>query len=204
MEVCWKRVIPRTLWITLPLTYMMSGSGLLGQTILQRASPMGTVSFSKVVTLGDQTGPGLIGMPGDVKRRQNGEWVLTDQILQSEVKEYSSDGTWLRKIGRNGEGPGEFRWAAITKINQDDGLAIYDPRLGRVTSFDSSLEVMGTSRGPDVSLLGCVHSRGQSGYRRAIEWGPGDWPAAPLVGLGRERKAVVWGRSSNSKLEQQS
>ena len=115
-----------------------------GQALLKRDPGIGTIEFARVVAFGDVEGPGYIGLPAQVVRRHNGDWVATDQINQAEIKVFSADGEWIRAIGRSGEGPGEFVWALDLYVEADDGLRVFDPALQRITDFDSSLEVRGT------------------------------------------------------------
>jgi hypothetical protein len=57
-------------------------------------------------------------------------------VLQREpamIKVYGPDGTWLRDIGREGDGPGEFRSGMFTIVG--DTLAVQDPNNSRLTTF---------------------------------------------------------------------
>lgn len=47
----------------------------------------------------------------------------------------SGDGAVLRRIGRGGEGPGEFKWVGNVRILPGDSLMVYDFGLNRVTVF---------------------------------------------------------------------
>ena len=52
------------------------------------------------------------------------------------VKVYGPDGSFLRTIGREGSGPGEFRVGFIAV--RGDRIALHDPEEGRTTVFDTS------------------------------------------------------------------
>ena len=114
------------------------------QTLLQRAEPIAQPEFTLVVTFGDRDGSGFLGLPADVVHRYSGEWVVTDQTNQTEIKFFSEDGKWLRTLGRDGEGPGEFGSALFLSLEPDNGLRVFDPDLGRITQFSPDLEVVGT------------------------------------------------------------
>mgnify|MGYP006295757461 CR=1 FL=1 len=79
-----------------------------GQTLLREANNMGEIETTRLVVLGEvDRNEGFVSLPVDVARRKNGEWVVTDQITAEEVQLFSASGQWLRKIGREGAGPGE-------------------------------------------------------------------------------------------------
>ena len=118
---------------------------LHAQTTLQRDPSIGQVTFSRKITLGDKDGPGFIGLPANVAKRHSGEWVITDQNNPEEIKFFSPDGTWLRTIGRRGEGPGEFHQAWSIEVLPDDGLQVFDPGLARVSQFGPALKVLSTA-----------------------------------------------------------
>lgn len=54
-----------------------------------------------------------------------------------EIRVFSPDGEFLRRVGRDGEGPGEFRNISGLAL-APGGIAALDGSLGRVTVFDSS------------------------------------------------------------------
>ena len=115
------------------------------QTVLREAQHMGEVQFSLVAGLGTPDGPGFIAEVADIEHRLNGEWVVTDVRNPAEVKFFSERGGWVRTIGRDGEGPGEFRDAAWLHVRADDGLEVVDWTLSRITSLSPELEVMKTT-----------------------------------------------------------
>jgi hypothetical protein len=50
-----------------------------------------------------------------------------------EIRFFSSDGGFLRAVGGEGDGPGEFRWPRNVRTYRGDSLIAFDPELGRVT-----------------------------------------------------------------------
>lgn len=51
------------------------------------------------------------------------------------VHVYQKDGRYLKTIGQNGRGPGEFQTIHNIKI-RDNNLYVYDASLGRISVFD--------------------------------------------------------------------
>lgn len=61
-----------------------------------------------------------------------------------EVRLYGADGTHLRSIGREGDGPGEFRRPARLRHRGGDTVAVVDEGLRRTTALTLGGEVVGT------------------------------------------------------------
>lgn len=66
------------------------------------------------------------------------------QILPSVIKAFGPDGTWLRDIGRAGDGPGEFRDGMLAL--RGDTLVIQDPNNQRLTLYRTDGTLLGTAR----------------------------------------------------------
>ena len=97
-----------------------------------------------MVTFGDAEGPGFIGKPTDVDRRDSGDWVVVDQLNPTEIKFFSSDGEWIRTLGRKGSGPGEYQLAYFVRVLPGDSLGVYDFLQNRFTVYSPELEVCRT------------------------------------------------------------
>ena len=65
--------------------------------------------------------------------------------LNKAIFVYDHAGNFVRRVGRDGEGPGEFRMPA-TMGWLGDTLWVADPRLARITLFTRAGEVRGTLR----------------------------------------------------------
>lgn len=67
-------------------------------------------------------------------------WMYVANMFQQSVTVFAPDGKELRRIGRRGSGPGEFRAVKDVQVLPGDSLLVYDPQLARVTVFaaDSS------------------------------------------------------------------
>lgn len=73
----------------------------------------------------------------------------------SEIRVFSPEGTFARRLGGSGEGPGEFRYLSAA-WPRGDTIEAFDSRLRRVNRYlpDGSLEVVAIPGGeyPDMSV----------------------------------------------------
>ncbi len=76
--------------------------------------------------------PGELMEPRDIALTESGLLLVAESNPQ-QVKVYDSSGRYLRSIGRQGEGPGEFKAAYIAV--HGDTLVVQDPRATRASSF---------------------------------------------------------------------
>lgn len=60
--------------------------------------------------------------------------VLDDQAHQVQV--FDSAGLYLRSLGREGDGPGEFQSLSAVSVTRDDSIFVYDRALDRLSVFD--------------------------------------------------------------------
>lgn len=119
------------------------------------------------------------------------------------IRVYGPDGTWLRDIGREGEGPGEYKQPdSGLAILPDGRVAIRDPGTGRITlysaegdyegfyriagSFNTSspmiADTSGTLATPIVTNLGASVFEWKSGHARYYPDGTVDTVETPDLG----------------------
>ena len=67
---------------------------------------------------------------GPLARLSDGTIVLA---LVSELRFFAADGTWVRTVGRQGGGPGEYREIGLVRRLRGDSLLVWDEGLRRVT-----------------------------------------------------------------------
>jgi hypothetical protein len=79
--------------------------------------------------------PGELINPASMAVDAWGRVYVADQS-PAVIKLYDSGGAFIRTIGREGEGPGEFRVAFIAV--RGNRLMVHDPQLQRTTLFDTS------------------------------------------------------------------
>ena len=77
--------------------------------------------------------PGQLNNPAEVVADSKGNIYILDQ-KPATIKAYAADGSFLRTIGREGSGPGEFRqWGMLTIAR--DTLVQHDPGQSRTSTF---------------------------------------------------------------------
>ena len=67
--------------------------------------------------------------------KSDGEVLLGDGL--SDLRQFGRDG-FVRRVGGEGHGPGEFRTSMAAGVNHNDDLTVFDIRSFRVSYFDSS------------------------------------------------------------------
>lgn len=83
----------------------------------------------------EEGSPGEIGNPRALAAGDDGTIYLLQQAPVT-IKAYAPDGTWLRNIGREGDGPGEFRDGMFGIVR--DTLFVQDPNNSRFTTFTAA------------------------------------------------------------------
>ena len=83
----------------------------------------------------EEGSPGEIGNPRALAAGDDGTIYLLQQAPVT-IKAYAPDGTWLRNIGREGDGPGEFRDGMFGLVR--DTLFVQDPNNSRFTTFTTT------------------------------------------------------------------
>lgn len=93
----------------------------------------------------------LFGNPRMIQGSPRGGFVLADWGEHS-VREYSPSGELLWRVGRRGEGPGEFSAIMDLEFDATGNLLVLD-RTNRVTIVDPSGAVVGTKRTPEGNQI---------------------------------------------------
>ena len=86
--------------------------------------------------------PGELFDPGNLAMNEQGEIFVKDQ-KPSVVKVFDAAGNYVRSIGREGDGPGEFRVAFLAV--RGDTLISQDPQNARITTFNAETGQMITT-----------------------------------------------------------
>lgn len=91
---------------------------------------------------GDDSGPPLYGVTG-AKRLSDGRIVVASAGTK-ELQMYSPDGKLLSRVGRAGEGPGEFQTPVWVGALSGDSIAAWDVGLSRLSIFTPAGEFVRT------------------------------------------------------------
>lgn len=100
------------------------------------------LTLELAVTIGDEV-EGYVER-GQVRRDSRGRYYVPNASALTNVPVFDVDGTFIERIGRDGEGPGEYRGANHVRITEGDTLYVFDYMLRRVTVLSSSYEVVTT------------------------------------------------------------
>jgi hypothetical protein len=96
-----------------------------------------TLSSDPTLTIGESDGPEeyLLYQAGAARRLSNGNILIANGGTQ-ELRFYDPDGTHIRSVGGEGDGPGEFRTMREPWPLGSDSIAIWDSRSQRLSVFD--------------------------------------------------------------------
>lgn len=107
---------------------------------------LGCLRLQQVRLIGDADGPGMIeGEAGTVRLDSRGRYYVYREFGQ-EIKVFSPDGDYLRTIGRQGAGPGEFQGISFIHFGADDSLHVVDPLNMRWNVFSPEYEHVRSSQ----------------------------------------------------------
>ena len=100
------------------------------------------IEITELVRLGDADGPGIIEGTGRSVVRDRELGYLVYAVGGTYIKVFGHDGTFQRKIGREGDGPGEFR--GIIDVDVVDGrIVVLDPMRGHIFVLSPTGEYIG-------------------------------------------------------------
>ncbi|MCY3944218.1 MAG: 6-bladed beta-propeller [Gemmatimonadetes bacterium] len=135
-------------------------------------------TLERTITIGDAMGSeaGLTRVGTVIVRDDR---LIVTQPRERRLRIFSLIGDFLGFIGRDGEGPGEFRAVGRMGLLADGRLWVHDPQLQRIQHFDLAGRVVSTERVRDHPAL-----RG---------WGS-------VRGLLEDGSQLVWYSASSSEL----
>jgi 6-bladed beta-propeller protein len=140
VNVARKVIAHRTAALGLIWATVGGSSPLVGQL------PEWPVAQAPFLSVGDREGEGhQLLFVRDATLRSDGSLVVLSAGT-SDLRVYSTAGEFVRSVGREGEGPGEFKTPTGFVLLDSGHLLAYDPGNLRVTEFDADFRVVGTDR----------------------------------------------------------
>ena len=98
-------------------------------------------------------GESVIGVAWDIQRLSDGRFTMAFQDVMYEFTVFSPDGSKFQRVGREGEGPGEY--AHVWWVREHgDGVHVFDRRRRRLTVLGSGFEVVRTAPVPCLDCNG--------------------------------------------------
>lgn len=126
---------------TEPLVYELDGMTVVVNPSLRMAdSTAWWLDTTAAVRIGVVDGPEeyMIGRLAGVLRRPDGGILLADAIAH-ELREYDAGGRFIRRVGRAGEGPGEYGWLTQLMPYAGDSIIVMDNESSRANVLDGDL-----------------------------------------------------------------
>lgn len=102
------------------------------------------IELAPLATVGDSAGEGMLfGHPSSVTVDRRGRVVIADMWGSTPQVLVFAAGRFHRRIGRPGDGPGEFRMPRVL-LSAADSVAVLDPALRRASWFGAEGQVVRT------------------------------------------------------------
>jgi hypothetical protein len=136
---------------SLALIHLGVPACLEGQTVPRDCQSACALDHRQVALLGTPDGPGMVSEPSLLAVRSDGVFVLVDQTDRDRMKFFAPDGSYLRSLGRGGQGPGEFGTINALNVLPGDHVEVYDLGNGRFTLVGPDFVVGRIS--PPVGLM---------------------------------------------------
>lgn len=138
-----------------------------------RGAPVRTVTEERSLGAAVAEPEEQFGLVSDVDRDSEGNLYVADAHAKK-VFVFSRTGSWLRSIGQEGEGPGEFNGLISIVLTDGDRLRVFDLNLWRETVFELTGSTIRTHNLPQPPEFGQIPEVGYDrhgtlynmGYRR--------------------------------------
>jgi len=119
------------------LLFVLSIIIILAQNIPLVGKEIKQIYLEEVLSIGDLDDNAVLYMWVDVKVDENNFIYVTDTMDYS-LKKFNSQGKLIKKIGRKGQGPGEFQAPRFMGLSEKF-IYVSDERMRRIQVFDKEL-----------------------------------------------------------------
>ena len=131
----------RWLWVW-PFAVVLSGCGN-GEYSRPDDSQPQQLQLQDLVRL-ESSVPGMEPMPGSkVAKDARGRFLVAPVVTPGTIAVFDSAGSFVKSLGRSGDGPGEFREVSAIQQGSADSILVLDSN-GRITVVDPELELSRT------------------------------------------------------------
>jgi hypothetical protein len=118
-------------WLLLVTSWLFVPKLVDGQRTVRVTSNLECVGcrivLQPLARFGDDIGPGFLpGAPRSIARDRQGRWWVTVHDNDQMVRVYSREGAGGREIGRQGDGPAEYRSPQFVRRARGDSLYVFD------------------------------------------------------------------------------
>lgn len=165
-----------------------------------------TWRVDEVLSLGTARGDTTqqFGLISDVEIDGSGRLYVAD-VHARRILVFRRDGTRIRSLGREGEGPGEFAGVLEVAVTSGDSVRVFDLRLWRETVFDRGGEWVRTDALPQPPQFGQIPEIDFDGHGNLYNLGYGQFASSLRSALRRGSEPVrgtvtidVWSSSAES------
>jgi hypothetical protein len=111
------------------------------------ACPDCAITVQRLVELGTRAEAGAVRIADHAVRTSDGRYIVAN-VQANRLLLFDAHGQLVRSVGREGEGPGEFREIAALRLGAADTVHVFDNGNLRETIYSPMLERLGERRLP--------------------------------------------------------
>jgi len=126
------------------------------------------IRVNEIARIGDKGGT-IVEWPQSIWQDSKGRFFVMQPNQGEPPQVYSSTGRFLRTLGREGSGPGEYRNAAIVFGDARDTVFVVDWGTSRLTVLGPSLQLVRSFPIPASTLSGSILSDGSLVVNATVE-----------------------------------